>query len=248
MNSPPFITILMPIYNGIEFLPESLSSVLQQKNICPTLWELIIGINGHPPNSIVYQHAHQILHSLLKTYPPDSTHFQIKIVDLYDLPIKGKSTALNAMTHTYANPQSPWIALLDVDDIWHPLKLKTQIPFLLSGKYDVVGTQCIYFGDNTKLSGISPDIPLGDLTHFNFFIANPIINSSTIIKRKYALWNPTEDGVEDYDLWLSLKRNGKQFYNCSEKYVKHRLHSESAFNSVQGNNNSKVEKLKKKYS
>jgi len=38
------ITILLPIYNGIEFIDECVSSIHYQsfKN-----WELIIGINGH---------------------------------------------------------------------------------------------------------------------------------------------------------------------------------------------------------
>ena len=44
----------MPIYNGIEFIEESVSSILNQTF---THWELIIGINGHPPNSDVYQIA-----------------------------------------------------------------------------------------------------------------------------------------------------------------------------------------------
>ena len=38
------ISILIPIYNGIEFIDESVSSVLNQvyKD-----WEIIIGVNGH---------------------------------------------------------------------------------------------------------------------------------------------------------------------------------------------------------
>ena len=44
------ITILIPIYNGIEYLEESIESVKKQtfKD-----WELIIGINGHPANSLL---------------------------------------------------------------------------------------------------------------------------------------------------------------------------------------------------
>ena len=46
------ISILIPIYNGIEYIDESVSSVLKQTY---NEWELLIGINGHPPNSDVYQ-------------------------------------------------------------------------------------------------------------------------------------------------------------------------------------------------
>ena len=49
------ISILIPIYNGIEFVEESVSSVIQQTF---KEWELIIGINGHPKNSdILFQLA-----------------------------------------------------------------------------------------------------------------------------------------------------------------------------------------------
>ena len=48
------ISILIPIYNGIEYINESVSSVLSQTY---DKWELLIGINGHPPNSYVYQTA-----------------------------------------------------------------------------------------------------------------------------------------------------------------------------------------------
>ncbi len=68
------ITILMPIYNGIEFIEESVESIIKQTY---TEWELIIGINGHPPNSEVYKKA--------KEYESD----KIKVYDLID--IKGKS-------------------------------------------------------------------------------------------------------------------------------------------------------------
>jgi len=50
------ISILMPIKNGIDFLNESVESILQQTY---TQWELIIGINGLPANSYEYKIAKQ---------------------------------------------------------------------------------------------------------------------------------------------------------------------------------------------
>ena len=48
------ISILMPIYNGIEFINESVPSILEQTY---DKWELLIGINGHPENSEIYKIA-----------------------------------------------------------------------------------------------------------------------------------------------------------------------------------------------
>ena len=53
------------------------------------------------------------------------------------------------------------------------------------GGYDVVGTQCLYFGNY----GGSPAIPVGDISQVDFFIFNPIINSSSVIKKDLCWWD-----------------------------------------------------------
>jgi glycosyltransferase involved in cell wall biosynthesis len=205
------ISILMPIYNGIEFIDESVTSILNQTY---SHWELIIGINGHVKNSEVYEIA--------KKYEEKKEN--IKVIDFFHL--KGKSNTLNEMIQ-YCN--FSYIALLDVDDIWHETKLELQSPFL--NTYDVIGSQCIYFGE----MNIIPKIPSGDLKNQDFFLFNPIINSSSLIRKELCHWDKTYDGVEDYHLWLTLKKQHYSFYNCKEILVKHRIHNQSNFNA-KGNN------------
>jgi glycosyltransferase involved in cell wall biosynthesis len=206
------ISILMPIYNGIEYIDESVSSVLNQTY---THWELIIGINGHPQNSEVYQIA--------KKY--EEKNENIKVFDFFNL--KGKVAALNEMVK---HCKYSYVAILDVDDIWHETKLEVQSPFL--NTYDVIGTLCIYFGG---MDGM-PGIPSGDLKNQDFFHFNPIINSSSLIKKELCYWDTKFDFLEDYHLWLTLKKRGCSFYNCSKVLVKHRIHNNSHFNS-KGNAN-----------
>lgn len=204
------ISILIPIYNGIEFINDSIQSVLIQTY---GEWELLIGVNGHNQNSDVYQKA--------KLY--ESLDKRIRVFDLYN--IKGKSNTLNEMIK-YCNFN--FIALLDVDDIWHYKKLEVQSRFL--SNYDVIGSNCVWFGD---IENVVPKIPINDFSNFNFTEVNPIINSSSIIKKELCYWN--ENGIEDYDLWLRLWKQNKRFFNCPEILVKHRIHRSSAFNS-KGNN------------
>jgi len=210
------VSILIPIYNGIEFIDESVTSVLNQTY---TDWELLIGVNGHPKNSNVYKKA--------KEY---EKIVKIRVFDFYN--IKGKSNTLNEMLK-FCNYK--YVALLDVDDIWHPQKLEVQTSLFIHN-YDVIGSRCIWFGEKP---GIIPNIPTGDISNFDFSLVNPIINSSSIIKKDLCYWN--ENGIEDYDLWLRLRKLGKQFFNCNEILVRHRIHSSSAFNA-KGNDN-KVDNL-----
>ena len=210
----------MPIYNGIEFINESVPSILNQTYIN---WELIIGINGLPQNSQTYLIA--------KEYENKSN--KIKVFDLFT--IKGKSEALNEMLKFC---KYDYIALLDVDDIWHNQKLELQVKLL--NVYDVIGSSCVWFGDRP---GIVPQIPLGDISNHDFSLVNPIINSSSVIRKELCHWN--ENGIEDYDLWLRLRKQGKKFFNFKEILVKHRIHTASAFNS-KGNHNA-VPTLLQKY-
>ena len=220
------ISILIPIYNGVEFIEESVSSVLNQTY---DKWELLIGVNGHPQNSDVYLTAKDYE----KTNDKEQVLGKIRVFDFYT--IKGKSNTLNEMIK-YCNYN--YIAILDVDDIWHPQKLEVQAQQLEN--YDVIGSNCIWFGDRP---GIVPKIPEGDFSDYDFAIVNPIINSSSLIRKELCYWN--ENGIEDYDLWLRLRKQNKKFYNFKEILVKHRIHNASAFNS-KGNNN-KVDGLLKSY-
>jgi len=207
------ISILIPIYNGIEFIEESVSSVLRQTY---ENWELIIGVNGHPQHSYVYKIAQEY----------ENKSNKVKVFDFYN--IQGKSNTLNEMIK-YCNYD--YVALMDVDDIWHDEKLSVQCQMLQS--YDVIGSNCIWFGERNN---VIPPIPLGDISNINFSLVNPIINSSSVIRKELCYWNNYWNGIEDYDLWLRLRKQNKKFYNCKEVLVKHRIHSTSAFNS-KGNHN-----------
>jgi glycosyltransferase involved in cell wall biosynthesis len=202
------ISILMPIYNGIEFIDESVSSILRQTY---EQWELIIAINGHPCGSEVYKTA--------KKY--EKSNNKIRVFDFYDT--IGKANTLNKMIPLCKYEH---IALLDVDDIWMNDKLMIQTQHDIFNNFDVIGSKCVYFGD---MSGIIPDIPTGDISEFDFKRVNPMINSSSIIRKELCFWN--ENGIEDYDLWLRLRKDGRKFYNFKEILVKHRIHNDSAFNA-----------------
>jgi teichuronic acid biosynthesis glycosyltransferase TuaG len=201
------ISILIPIYNGIEFIDESVMSVINQTY---TDWELLIGINGHPENSSVFLKA--------KEYENKSN--KIRVFDFFN--IKGKSNTLNEMIK-HCNYH--YVAILDVDDIWSTEKLKIQSKFL--NIYDVIGSRCVYFGEKSLI----PNIPTGDISNFDFTRVNPIINSSSVIRKELCFWDKNWDSVEDYHLWLRLRKMNKKFYNFDNILVKHRIHNTSAFNS-----------------
>jgi glycosyltransferase involved in cell wall biosynthesis len=216
-----FISILTPVFNGVEFLHECVRSVKAQTF---TDWELWIGVNGHGEDGgEVAQLAYQLV-----LYDP-----RIHIV-IQGPSLKGKVESLN---HLVSLTTSDWIAILDCDDTWEPLKLEKQVQAIHSHASDaaVIGTFCQYFGElHGKPSLESGYIDPTILEHYN-----PIINSSSLIRREYCNWEYHENHnwiFEDFYLWMKMCLLNKKLYNIPEYLVWHRIHKTSAFNS-QGQTN-----------
>ena len=213
----PYVSILIPLYNGINFLKECLVSVNNQSY---TNWEVIVGINGHLDYSSTMMRA--------KSFESDK--IRVKHYNTH-----GKPNTLNEMVK---DSLYDIICILDVDDLWHPNKLQSQIN--VKPLWDIVGTQCYYIKNNV-ITRQSPKIPLNVVNEF--FSVNPMINSSVMMNKRDAWWDDVF--LDDYDLWFRLHSQRKTFYNIPEKLVYHRLHSGSHFN---GTNNSGVADLRAKWS
>jgi len=218
------ITVLIPLYNGIEFIDECLHSVKVQTY---TKWQIIIGVNGHPEKSDVYRNA--------KKYETNN----IMVKDYHNL-----SNKVDTLLEMNKIVTTPYICLLDIDDKWHHDKLRQQLEYM--NRYDVVGTFTRYFGE----SKLIPKIPRHDLSNFNFFSSNPIINSSVMMKKELLLYNINGeiDNVdryllEDYSLWLKLKKLNYKFFNIYNILTFHRIHSKSFFNN-QSDQLDKINKIK----
>lgn len=213
------ITVLIPLYNGIEYLDQCIRSIQSQSY---PFWKILVGINGHPSNSDVYQKALQ---------------YQNAKISVKEYSTKGKPDTMNEMLN---DVNSELICILDVDDWWTPNKLKEQMKIWNTGLWDVIGTQCHYV-INEKTRG-SPNLPFGYVKDFR--TCNPLINSSALMKKSDAHWTNDFFGLDDYELWLRLFHKGKKFFNLSEKLTYHRIRNDSAYNTK---NHHLVENLKKRY-
>jgi len=209
------ISVLIRLYNGIEYLEESLKSVLDQTY---ANWEVLIGVNGHGPT------GGQILISALEvTNRLAKGDSRIRVINLPDA--RGGAEAMNALVKESV---SDWVAILDVDDKWYPEKLMEQVLCIRSLMLtpDVIGTQCEYIGD---MRG-SPKVPSGYIDVNYFKIENPIINSSVLI-RKNLLHYTDLYNLDDYDLWCRLALEKCVFYNINSVLTYHRVHKDSYYNS-----------------
>jgi alpha-1,3-rhamnosyltransferase len=213
-----FITILIPLYNGIEYLEECINSVIIQTF---TDWKVIIGINGHGVNG---GHVVSIVDQISKK---DSRISYI----IQPPPLKGKVESLNNLITLTS---SPWISILDCDDIWEYYKLERQVDALNSDAKDasVIGTFARIFTLKSKHDYLT--LPHGYIDPNTLTLFNPIVNSSSLIKRELCRWEYnkyTGNANEDYWLWMEICLKGGKLYNISEYLTWHRIHETSAFNS-----------------
>jgi len=210
-----FISILTPVYNGIEFLEHCIHSVLSQTY---SDWEMLIGINGHGDT------GGEVASIAIKLSSMDP---RIRVI-IQGPPLKGKVESLN---HLVSLTTTPWIAILDCDDLWEPRKLEWQLSAIYHEASDaaVIGTYCQYFGERygkvTLEAGYIDPAVLED--------HNPIINSSSIIRREYCHWelNELNVGMDDYHLWMKICLSGGKLYTIPNYLVWHQIHNTSAFNS-----------------
>ena len=76
------------------------------------------------------------------------------------------------------------------------------------------------------------------------------IGNLTAIFNKQILTNTLNytdvNNLDDYELWLGMESNGYTFYNLNEVLAKHRIHSNSNFNSS-GKNSLFLNELKEYY-
>lgn len=205
------IDILIPVANGIEFLFESVQSVVNQTYKEWNCWIVLngIGLQEEPKTVATAVAAMDARIHVLESHGTD------------------KCEALNdALTRTNA----PWIALLDVDDRWLPTKLQVQLE-AAEPEMAVIGTHARYFGTMTGC----PSIPTGWIDPSVLPTVNPLINSSVLIRRPLAHWSYGPDKIaknmEDYYLWMQLALAGHRFFNCPQILTEHRVHPTSAFNS-----------------
>lgn len=106
-QSKPFVSVIMPVYNGANFLIEALSNI-QQQNYCPL--EIIIVDDGSiDETAMIVANFEQ---DVRYTYQPNQG------------PAAARNTGLRLASGAF-------IAFLDVDDLWSRNRLTMQADFLI---------------------------------------------------------------------------------------------------------------------
>lgn len=187
---PPLVSVIVPTYNRLAFLPQALASVLQQDY--PALEVIVIDDGSHDGT------------------PAYMARYGDARVDYHYMANRGPAAARNT---GIGMARGTYVALLDSDDLWRPGKLAAQVAYLES--HPTVGmllTNFSYF-ETERGTVCDPAQPFGYATGGHFLAdildcAFPMGPSSVMLRRsvleRVGRFNEALPIAEDLDLWVRV--------------------------------------------
>ena len=217
----PLVTIIIPVYNGANFLAEAIDSALQQvyDNI-----EVIVINDGSTDNGETERIALSYGEKIRYLYKQNG----------------GVSSALNiAIKHS----NGEWISWLSHDDLYFPNKISRQIDFineLINKHKDInldliaIHSATVSIDKNGKIIKIpsysnvdivenSKDVILKNIYNYRLSGCSFLLPKKAFFQ--IGFFNENIRTVSDVEYWYRLVFNGYQFYCLkNDRLVKNRSH------------------------
>lgn len=224
-NQPPRVTWLLPVRNGMPYLPRTLASLAAQTYARQTViaWD-----NGSTDGT------QDVLREWLGTKLPGQA--------VIDRPL-GLGASLAAMV---AMADTPYCARIDADDLAEPQRLAQQIA-LLDERRDmaVVGSAVQYIDAQDREIEAVPTLAVTDAEiRWRLRFCNAL-NHPTVTFRRAAI---LEAGnyrdvmpIEDYDLWVRVAAK-HAMANLPRPLVRYRIHG----GSVSAQNKGRIDAIRKR--
>ena len=191
-DTAPCVSVVMSVYNGEQYLVESIQSILNQTY---SNFEFIIINDGSTDQT----------EKIIKSYKDPR-------ITLIDNSINhGLVYSLNL---GFSKARGKYIARMDADDISRSDRLAKQVEFL-EGHSDIgiVGSNCICIDENGHRLFINRKPALDLEIRWVNLLQNPFVHSSVMIRKCMSTDNeyiyPSIKWVEDYMLWSKLLSNTK---------------------------------------
>jgi glycosyltransferase involved in cell wall biosynthesis len=184
------VSVVLPVYNGSQYLRQSIESILQQSY---RNFELIIINDGSQDDSQ-------------------------KIIDSYhDSRIRSFEQANIGLAATLNKgiglAKGRWIARQDQDDVSFPERLTKQVHFMNTHPgYAIVGTAAQIWANETKTDRFhrhpcsDPELRAG-LVFYNYFVHSSVLLDKSVVQSigGYTT-DPERQPPEDYELWSRIAR------------------------------------------
>ncbi|MEM6837285.1 MAG: glycosyltransferase [Cyanobacteria bacterium P01_C01_bin.120] len=202
----PKVSVIIPAYNAVAYLPQTINSVLRQTF---TDYEVLIVDDGSSDNTADW--AAQIRDSRVK---------------LISQPNQGAGAARNTGVK---NAQGDCVAFLDADDLWEPTKLAKQVERLdQQPEVGLVHTWITIANPDGSLSDRTMQTDGEGHIWNQVVVYNPLKCGSTAMVRRQCFeelgyFDQSLKYSEDWDMWIRIARN-YAFSVIAEPLTYYRIH------------------------
>ena len=227
----PEISIIMSVYNGEEYLAETIESVMNQTF---TDWELIV-INDCSKDSTAEILAHYSEKDERIKVHPNEVNLRLP-------------TSLNK---AISLSSGKYIARMDADDICLPDRLEKQFKFMEENP-DVSLSSCRFM---TVKNGVYASGGAGGRCDSKalgamLLVANPILHPGVIaraeILKKFG-YDPANTCTEDLELWTRMVTEKQKIEILPECLMIYRLHDKQITSTTLEKQHTEVLKIQNKY-
>lgn len=203
MNISPDISVIMPVYNGEEYLAEAIDSILAQTF---SNFEFIIIDDASTDRTP----------SILRKYAEMDSRVRIITNEIN----KKIAASLN---YGIAVARSPLVARMDADDWSHPERLEKQLTFMQANPdVGICGTWLEVYETGDVWEWPCADARIRVHMLFNSPIAHPTVMMRRNILMNAGCYALDMPPAEDYDLWEKLSQLDVTFANIPAVLLRYR--------------------------
>lgn len=145
-----------------------------------------------------------------------------------------------ARNSAFAATTTPFVFVLDADNLLYPGALSTLLKSLQLSGADFAYSYLEHFGDSRRIGGLHPWLP-EQLVYGNTIDAMVLMKKSTWEKAGRYSEDMPYNGWEDYDLWFKIAERGGWGIRVPQILCRYRVHIGSMLNQE---TNKKVGELK----
>jgi teichuronic acid biosynthesis glycosyltransferase TuaG len=206
------VSILIPTYNCENFIGKTLQSVKNQSYI---YWEIILVDDASTDNTV----------SIIKEFAQGDN--RIKLTEL----VKNSGNGF-ARNIALQNATGRYIAFLDADDLWFPLKLEKQLRFLKENKLPFTFSFYEWIDEDGNVLNKRIEAPQ-KLSYQQLFFCNYVGNLTAIYDVDFfgKITIEATQKRQDWRLWLTILKKIKYAEPVTESLAFYRIRKDSISSS-----------------
>lgn len=200
------ISIIVPVYNAVRFIRETMDCVVAQTY---PHWELLLVEDGSSDGTV----------EEIEKYIAEKCETRIRLIKQ-----PANMGAAKARNRGLKEAKGRFIAYLDADDLWVPEKLEKELAFQQEKKAAFVFTGYEFADEHGNGTGKIVHVP--EVLTYKQALSNTTIFTTTVMfdREKIAteLLEMPDIKSEDTALWWKVLRNGYTAYGLNENLARYR--------------------------